>query len=442
MTIGPLISLQLEAALLLLTLIGCGRATPPGTLVGESEHFRLFVDPDATVPAGLDGMNGLVALESEWADVHTMLQMPAGKISYYWLSPEHVSAACGEADEGACIWEQNLEIDSPTLPNPHELNHAYAYLRKQRKPIPFLAEGIAEAIACGADFPVNVADLPWEGVVAEPATSNEVYAQGGAFVRYLIRKYGVEAFLSYYEQSPEQRDPALFAANFRSFWNATMDDAWTAIHEVPSGTIWTGETKICPCSLPPLDPAGAVVNDPARAPYWPLPDTAGQTLALSPQSAGDIFVKDCAGVRPPLIGPNLLANLDGSEPRYVLAPVATATVDNYLADDCADAAPFSGPIVETPPVDTPFGGVTIAISRPPSGSATVYVNLASSFSGTLRAGLTAICGTCAFDQGSCQPLAAGAMPMVQGPFFGRAMLQTIAGQPFDVLSDDIDILGQ
>ena len=103
---------------------------------------------------------------------------------------------------------------------------------------------------------------------------------------------------------------------------------------------------------------------------------------------------------------------------------------------------LSGPIVETPPVDTPFGGVTIAISRPPSGSATVYVNLASSFSGTLRGGLTAICGTCAFDQGSCQPLAAGAMPMVQGPFFGRAMLQTIAGQPFDVLSDDIDILGQ
>jgi hypothetical protein len=89
-----------------------------------------------------------------------------------------------------------------------------------------------------------------------------------------------------------------------------------------------------------------------------------------------------------------------------------------------------------------FGGLTIAISRPPSGSATVYLHLASSFSGTLRTGLTELCGTCAFDQGSCQPVPAGAMPMVQGPFWGRATLHTSAGQPFDVLSDTIDILGQ
>ena len=356
MTIDPLAGWRLKVALLLVVLVGCGRSSPPGNLVGETQHFRLYLDPDATVPAGLDGMNALAALEAEWADVHTMLQMPDGKITYYWLSPEHVVAACGEADEGACIWEQSLEIDSPTLPNPHELNHAYAYLRKQRKPIPFLAEGIAEAIACGADFPVNVADVPWEGVVAEQAKSDDVYRQGGAFVRYLIRRYGVEAFLSYYEQSPERRDPALFAANFQSFWNATMDDTWTAIHVVPPGIIWTGETKICPCSLPPLDPAGALVNDPARAPYWPLPDTAGQTLALTPRSGHYVFVKDCAGVRPTLIGPNVLAKLDGSVPRYVLAPLATATVDTYLTDDCADAAPFSGPIV-----DMPFGEIPSAV---------------------------------------------------------------------------------
>jgi hypothetical protein len=433
---------RLRTTLLLVALIGCGRPTPPGVLVGDSKHFRLYVDPDATVPAGLDGMNGLVALEAEWADVHTMLQMPDGKITYYWLAPEHVAAACGEADEGACSWEQSLEIDSPTLPNPHELNHAYMYLRKQRKPIPFLAEGIAEAIACGPDFPVTVPDVPWQAVVAAEATSDDIYTQGGAFVRYLIRRYGVEAFLSYYEQSPEQRDPALFAANFQSFWNATLNDTWTAIHVPPPGTLWTGETKICPCSFPPLDPAGAVVNDPARAPYWPLADTSGQTLALTPQPGHDVVVKDCAGVRPTLLGPNVLAKLDGSEPRYVLAPLATATVDNYLAGDCADAAPFSGPIFSGPIIEMPFGGLTIAVARPASGSATFYLHLASSFSGTLRLGLTEICDTCAFEQGSCQPLAAGAMPMVQGPFFGRAALHTIAGEPFDVLSDDVDILGQ
>jgi len=442
MTIDPLTSRRLKGAVLLVALIGCGRSTPPGVLVGESEHFRLYVDAEATIPPGLAGMNGLVALETEWADVHTMLQMPDGKITYYWLSPEHIAAACGESDEGACSWEQSLEIDSPTLPNPHELNHAYMYLRRQREPVPFLAEGIAEAIACGSDLPVNVPDVRWEGVVAAQATSDDVYTQGGAFVRYLIRKYGVAAFLSYYEQSPEARDPALFAANFQSFWTVSMDDAWTAIHAVPPGTIWTGETKICPCSLPSLNPAGAVANDPARAPYWPVPETAGQTLALTPEAGHTVFVKDCSGVRPALIGPNVLARIDGSEPRYVLAPLATATVGTYLADDCPGAAPFSGPIVNSPAANMPFGGLTIAISRPASGSATVYLDLASGFSGTLRGGLTEICGTCGFDQGSCQPLAAGAMPTVQGPFLGRAALRTIAGEPFDVLSNTIDILGQ
>jgi hypothetical protein len=426
------------AALGLLWLAGCGRPTPPGTLVGESEHFRLYVDPDAMVPAGLEGENGLVALETEWADVHTMLQMPDGKITYYWLAPEHVAGACGEADEGACIWERSLEIDSPTLPNPHELNHAYAYLRKQREPVPFLAEGIAESIECGSDQPTPVADVPWQGVVGAQSTSNDVYVQGGAFVRYLMRKYGVEAFLRYYEQSPEQRDPALFAANFQSFWNVTLDDAWSAIHAMPPGSVWTGETKICPCSLPPLEPTGAVTNDPARAPYWPLPETSGQTLALTPQGEGFVNIKDCAGIQPMLTGPSVLARISGTQPRYVLPHLATATVGNYLADDCAGAASFTGPIVAML-----FGGVTIAITRPPGGSETVYLDLASSFSGTLRAGLNQICDTCGFDQGSCQPLVVGTTQKVQGPFFGRAKLpQYVVAPAFDILEGDIDILDQ
>jgi hypothetical protein len=422
------------SALALLALAGCGRPTPPGTLVGESEHFRLFVDPEAEVPAGLEGENGLVALETEWADVHTMLRMPDGKITYYWLSAAHVAAACGESDEGACIWERSLEIDSPTLPNPHELNHAYAYLRKQREPVPFLAEGLAESIACNGDQLVIPVDVPWEGVVAAQDTSDDVYTQGGAFVRYLMRTYGVGEFLSYYEQSPEQRDPALFAANFQSFWNVTLDDAWTALHMIAYAS---GETKICPCSLPPLSPLGDVTNDPARAPYWPLPEFSGLTLALTPPAGDLVNIKDCAGVQPLLYGPNVLARISGTEPRYVLPQLATATVGNYLADDCAEVAPFTGPVVAML-----FGGVTIAITPPASGSETLYLDLASSFSGTLRAGLNQICGTCGFDQGSCQPIAAGTMQQVQGPFFGRAKLPQFSVAPaYDIWEGVIDILG-
>ena len=210
-----------------------------------------------------------------------------------------------EADEGACLWEQGLEVDSPSLPKPHELNHAYAYLRKQREPIPFLAEGIAEAIACGTDVPATIDDVPWESVVAEPGTSNEIYTQGGALVRHLIRAHGIEAFLRYYEQSPEQRDPALFAANFQSFWNTTLDEVWTDLHPA-AGMISEGDTR------------------------------------------------------------------------------------------------------------SPERHLTLGTSIPPAGSAaTVYLDLASSFSGVLWFVLEEICNSCGFDQGTCQPISPGATPDAQ-----------------------------
>ena len=164
-------------------------------------------------------------------------------------------------------------------------------------------------------------------------SSNDVYDQGGIFVRYLIRTYGIDAFLRYYEQSPEQRDSALFAANFQSFWNLSLDGVWTAIHTPPPGALPVAETKICPCSLPPLEASGAVTNDPALAPYWPLADTGSGTLALGAAAGQRVWIRDCAGIREPLIGKGVLARLGGAEPRYVLPPLETATVDSYVADD-------------------------------------------------------------------------------------------------------------
>src|SRR5262249_35213029 len=156
------------------------------------------------------------------------------------------------------------EIDAAYLPDAHELNHAYAYLQAPRKPIPFLAEGFAEAIACGAESPARALnDEGWRtGVVALPP-SDQVYGQGGLFVRYLIRTYGIDAFLGYYDESPERRDPALFGANFESFWGMPLDDVWAAANAAPAPG--EADEKICPCSLPPLAADAPPANDPARA---------------------------------------------------------------------------------------------------------------------------------------------------------------------------------
>ena len=391
----------------------CGRSPPSARFVGESTHFRLYVDPDVFVPPELEGDNGLVALETAWSDAHTMLRMPDGKIAYYWLTAEHIPGACGTPDEQACFWDRDMEIDSAALPNPHELNHAYMYLRKQREPIPFLAEGIADAIGCEIQNPMNVPDVPWQPFVAS-LRSPELYIQGGAFVRHLIRRFGIDEFVRYYEQSPEHRDPALFAANFSTFWGRTVDEIWTEIHDHPVNQALIGDTKICQCSLPPLAADGAVVNDLARAPYWTLPPLAGQTLALTAGAGNRVDVQDCAGVQMPVRNQGVLARFDETTaPRYVLPPLATATIGRSLSDDCAAAAPpYSiGPEFRS------LADLGVVVSQPASASATVYVQLTAAMPWTLRSGLNAICDSCGFDPGTCPPLSAP--QTVQGTFYGR-----------------------
>ena len=398
--------------------VGCGRSQPAARFVGESEHFRLYVDRDLTVGPELDGENGLAALETAWSDARTMLKMPDGKITYYWLTDEHIPSACGTPEEGACFWDDNLEIDAATLPNAHELNHAYMHLRNRRRPIPFLAEGIADAIGCELQSPMNVDDIPWQPLVAS-TRSLDLYIQGAAFVRHLIRGFGIDEFMRYYEQSPERRDPALFAANFAGFWGRTVDEIWTEIHDHPISEAFSGDAKICPCSLPPIPTDGAVVTDRARAPYWTLPALAGQTLALTGGGGLDkVSVQDCGGVQPPIRAKGLLARFDETTaPRYILPPVASATVGPYLSDDCAATAPYTiGPVFMSGHY------LYVATSLPASQTETVYLQLTTAFPWPVMSGLDAICDSCGFDPDACPPFSVKGPQTAQGTFYARTRL--------------------
>ena len=120
----------------------------------------------------------------------------------------------------------------------------------------------------------------------------------------------------------------------------------------------------------------------------------------------------------------------------MLPPLETATIDSYLADDCASAAPYP-----FSPLMTATGGYLIIGIPNPTSPVTLYLNLAASFSGRVRGGLQEICADCGFDQGSCQPLVPGETPTVQGPLYGKA---TLRGSPFrptpDVVWNYIGIL--
>jgi polyphosphate kinase len=60
--------------------------------------------------------NGLAALETEWSDVETMLRMPDGKITYYWLTEDDVPGVNG------------VPGTEPT-PDPRPLTPAHAFIR-------------------------------------------------------------------------------------------------------------------------------------------------------------------------------------------------------------------------------------------------------------------------------------------------------------------------
>ena len=420
------------ASVVLLAAVGCGGA-PPTVFAGESAHFRLYVDPALMpLPAAFAGENALAALETEWADVATMLKMPDAKIAYYLYSAAHVSAACDDDQEGGCTKEQEMEIDAAMLPDAHELNHAYTYLRAPRRPIPFLAEGIAEAIGCGYESPIAAPldDADWRSAVAEVRT-RAVYGLGGLFVRHMIRRNGIDEFLRYYEQAPERRDPALFAANFQSFWGESVDAVWAEIITVTQ-TIPFVDQKICPCSLPALTPTDDPADDPARVPYWTLPDVGDQTIALTASPALQVNVRSCAGNAHVLLGKGALVRRSASDRWYALAPLGAIAIGPFLADSCAGAAHYALP------EDVLTGNPYLSISIPATPSSIIFLAIDVPFpiDGMQVRGVDAFCTSCPFDEGSCGPIASGVATPVAGGFFGRMTFQSSDIQLRDGANND------
>jgi hypothetical protein len=428
-------------------------------LVGESAHFRLFLDPalDPGVLAYDQSHDELGALETDFADKRTMLKTPDGqKIDYHVMTPEDVSSACGLGSLGAndpesgCAVNDQRAIAAAYLPHQHELIHAYMRLvLPDALPIPFLVEGMAQAIGCGTGIGTSLTEPPssWEEVTMQEATdpSGDVYIQGGLFARYLIRTQGIDAYLRYYAQAPAQRDPAIFAANFSAFWNMSIDDVWTAMHTVAPGAA-TKDGQICPCSLAMLPTDGQLItNDTLSQPYWSLPDTYGASIALTAPSTDAVIVDDCEGVAPEMAAMDLgapagsatyddgvvaVVEVPDAHPRYAHAPISRASVGQYLVDDCATGDPY--------PVPADFlsfsGNAWALINQPTTASFTKYLQLdlpAATQLVSVGQSSGGVCETCAFTidmPGTCDPASTPNTPnsFTAGPVNARFVFPQLA----------------
>jgi hypothetical protein len=411
-------------------------------------HFRLFVDPELnleSLPAYMRGDDALVALETDWADKQTMLKMPNGTIDYHLLTSAHIAAACdlpefGSGTEEGCEWPGRGEIDAGYLPHQHELIHAYMNLLSPgHLPIPFITEGAAQSIGCNAPAGSSLTyNVPWEQAVVEvPGLSglNDVYIEGGLFCRYLIRTQGIDAFVRYYQQAPERRDPALFEANFVAFWNMSVDDVWSAMHTIQPGAATTDAT-ICPCSLPAL-PTDAQPNasDQAMNPYWTQPNAMGASIGLTAaEGSNAVFLLDCDGSQPPFGASGSGTDIPGGaglgdknivvvqlpsdgRQRYFPAPIGGASVAQYLSDSCDGTVPYQVPanFLAGP------GDLWVGADQTTPEATTKYLQLAVPSAGQVTStGLSAVCDTCDFGQGACQPPLVSATvvsPVARGSVF-------------------------
>ena len=274
-----------------------------------------------------------------------------------------------------------------------------------------VTEGTADAIACNGVLHSSNSvaySLPWQQMVlgtADGKNAPDVYDQGSRLVRHLIRTRGSEAFIRYYRQAPQRRDPALFAANFLAFWGMTIDDVWAAVHVDPPGSD-NFEQPICPCSLPAL-PADdtPIPDDVTTHPYWTVSSVPGGSLALS-SVAGQALqpLKDCQGVLPDLPAPDAGAATVFLIPsddrlRYVAPPVAAAA-DAYVSDTCEGAVPYP-----LPAGLTSDGGASLNISlvQQTIDSQTFYLQIQLPAPAKVPVNqLVQACWTCDFTQPLCR----------------------------------------
>ncbi len=386
----------------------CGQQLP-GAFVGESAHFRLYVSSGVVIPPDLDTDRALVALESNWRDMATLLPLQTGSIEYHWVTPSELSSACG-GPAGGCE-QQGPIVIADGVPIQHELNHAYIELLAgtHAPPVPLVTEGFAGAIGCGDGLGVQKGTpTRWQDLLAlpgdDPRFDRDGYSAGALLVRYLIRSGGIDAFISYYRQAPKVRDPALFADHFQRFWGITLDAAWSAMNTVSPGT-GLGDTSLCPCSLPslPLDQPLAV--DRVSAPYWTIPEVDGKTIAMHPVSGAIFDDFDChgetfdgsgtAGVGLIRLGPTVHG--------YVLAPLASTTTGHFVSDTCEAAELF-----QVPPSALGLG-LSVQVDQSSAASNVVYLRLVPPPGATALSvplGIVDTCATCAFDEAACAAVTA------------------------------------
>jgi hypothetical protein len=257
--------------LLSVVALACGPTNLPNDQLLSSPHFRYHARADTVLdPTILD------RLEAHRSELDRTLGFDNGVIDYYRFrdgADRDASTGCN----AECTVGRSVFAVTPF--QEHELVHAT--LADVNEPALVLQEGTAQYFAClfpGMAPPTPPGDWPEIGsasIFNPLGRPQVVYHFGQRLVSWMSQTGGTPKLLDFYRGALLTSDPAVFALQFKRFWNRRLGDvAGELLDERFAGSF-------CSCSAPALPPEGSSTSFVAGQDYRTLDVAQESRLELS-----------------------------------------------------------------------------------------------------------------------------------------------------------------
>jgi hypothetical protein len=170
--------------------LACQDPATPQSLYYDGDHLEVYASD------GLEACNGTFPYMEAWLSSsreRVGRSDSAVRHTFYWLSPEEFEASPCGADAVACAFPRSDVIYSSYVPAEHELVH----VELEGWPLSLLREGAAEVF--GSTDLIDIVNRPSIDSLADERQIPGVgYQTAGRFSRFLIDRFGVDAYLDLY----------------------------------------------------------------------------------------------------------------------------------------------------------------------------------------------------------------------------------------------------
>jgi hypothetical protein len=288
-------------------IAGCtAQANWPNDVVLTSAHFTyhartgeaLCPDLMDRLEANLAAVAGVLGIDIE--HVH---------VDYYKYRDVDDIDANGSCPKGWRSCANGSTIHTGALQAfQHELVHAY--VARLGTPSNVYQEGLAEMFDCRAMAGPDAPTVSWQDladVASRPPTPNPqgigptaYYSAATFLVRRTIDRFGVEAFMNFYDQGSTNRSTVdQFGAEYQAAFGVPIDTIWDELRSQPTSFGWP---FLCPCGAPAATGETVTFDESCAT---GLPDVTAYTLdatkplALTVNGAGsNVILRACDGRAP------------------------------------------------------------------------------------------------------------------------------------------------